>query len=593
MGCPPLRLPGPAVKPEKSLRARVRGFRPPRSLWKDAALQAFEELNTPRSLTCSILLRAGEFLQLAELRVNPHDYDEYCKFSKDYQATELLRKFSGLPGTSTTSRREAAREKAVAAERQCEETNRRISQHQYGASELFPNAEATLHRARRKIAFVLGEYSLDRHLSAVRWGPGADVLNKRPYISSYHKFKSALCGPRSCVPYLSALLESNNLWATWLSGHEVDGPVSPIIQQRNSNRYTTVPKTALTDRSICIEPGAAIYLQLGLGQCIRRRLRRVGIDLDSQEKNRMLALEGSYDSSWATIDLSSASDTVARRLVQLLFMDPSFPDLAVWYRVMDDLRCKFTEGLSDSPWLNQKFSSMGNGYTFELETLVFWALSSAAAEEIGEVCAAVYGDDIIVSNHAFDRVREVLEGCGFSVNTKKSFSSSYFRESCGMNAWDGYEVVSYRLEELRDLTGMYSFHNGLRRCGLPKAANTVLKCIPNELRFFGPALERSDSQWVPLGDIVLEHPDVHRWSGNPYGVADQWFFWGYRVRCLKFTPKKVSVRDYEPALLHSFATMVPLGDHPIYDGMRWGTQGFATLANGVWNVGEALTSLRK
>lgn len=566
---------------------RVRRFRPGRSSWRQVALRALEEINSPRSLSIWMLLSYGEDHQVAALEVNPLSYNHFDDFRRDYLATELLRKFPGLGGTSRDQRKQSALEKALAAERHCSNTNRRIAEFQYGGAEIFPGAEALILRARRKIAFVLGRYSLDSHLNFVRWGPGADTLNKRPYITPYHKYKGALSAPRSCVPYLSALLERNELWASWLGGHPPSGSFFPLVELSSSNRYTTVPKTALTDRSICIEPGVAIYLQLGLGQMIRRRLRRVGIDLNSQEKNQRLALSSSKDEKYATLDLSSASDTVARRLVQLLLVDEDHPDLGVWYRVLDDLRCKFTQFRKDEKWLNAKFSSMGNGYTFELETLLFWALSSAAAEEVGGECAAVYGDDIIVSKHAYQRVREVLEGCGFLVNPRKSFHSGYFRESCGTNAWNGVKIQPYRLVEWTSVKDVYSFHNGLRRLGLSRAANVALKLIPEEIRFFGPANERDD-EWNSLGDIVLEHPDIHHWKMKPHGLVDQWFFWGMRVRCLHFEPRKVRVKAYEPAILHSFATMVPLSDHPVYDGCRWGTTGLATLSRGCWNVGEAV-----
>lgn len=384
------------------------------------------------------------------------------------------------------------------------------------------------------------------------------------------------------MPFLTSLLEGNRLWSTWLCGHEDAGAFSPLIHHLRGNGAFTVPKTALTDRFICIEPAVNVYLQLGLGHLLRRGLNRIGIDLKTQEKNRMFALQGSEDAKWATIDLSSASDTVARRLVQLLFS--GHPKLDVWFRVMESLRSPFTNYGSkkkDKWLLNHKFSSMGNGFTFELETLIFWALSSSAAEIAGGEVATVYGDDIIVSHSAYDSVVEALSHCGFSVNSKKSYNTGYFRESCGMNAWNGYEVASYRLEKLDNLADTYAFHNGLRRCGLKRAASVVLRRIPNQLRFFGP---------VGAGDSVLHNPDINSWNATPHGVADQWFFWAYRFRALTFKADEHRSMAYEPALLHSLSTLVPLSDHPVYAGGRWGSQGIVTLAKGEWTVGEVLVS---
>jgi hypothetical protein len=556
-------------------------FKPEERIWRDAALAAYEEINTPRSLSLCILLRNNEYLQLVSYKVDPIEYNSREAFQKDFVACELLRKFNGIPGFDARTRKQSAIDKALAAEDQCLSTNQRVLEWTHGSG-FPPGVESLISRARHKIIHVLRDYDLAEHVAGCRWGPGSDALNKRPYVAPYHKYKFALSGTRSVMPFLSACLEQNFLWATWLCGHEVSGPVSPLISHFRGNGAFTVPKTALIDRFICIEPAVNVYLQLGLGLMIRNRLRGCGIDLNSQEMNRMMALQGSEDSEWATIDLSSASDTIARRLVQLLFS--GHPELDVWLRVMEHLRSPFTNygTKKESKWLlNHKFSSMGNGFTFELETLIFWALSSSAAESVGGKVATVYGDDIIVSHSAFTAVTELLEVCGFSVNTKKSYSKSYFRESCGMNAWDGYELHSYRLTKLETLADCYSFHNGLRRCGLIKAAAVIHRRIPAKLRFYGPK---------QAGDAVLVNPDFSTWNARPHGVVDQWFFWALKIRALKFQPTKHRSEAYEPALLHSLSTLVPLDDHPIYVGGRWGSEGFVSLSKGEWTVGEVLVS---
>lgn len=555
----------------------------PSELWIESSKLAFEELNTPRSLACWILLNAREHKQLLDVEFDPRLYLEEDKdrVQRDFIATELLRKFQGIPGFSDKVREEAALQKAASAETECLKTNTRILEWTHGSG--FPaGVEGLISRARRKIIHVLGSYDLGEHLKACRWGPGSDALNKRPYVSSYHKFKSLLAGTKSVAPFVSSLLEGNYLWATWLCSNDVVGPISPIMKFIPGNGSLTVPKSAKTNRFICIEPGANVYLQLGLGSMIRRRLRRVGIDLNSQDRNQMFALEGSESGLWATIDLSSASDTIARRLVHLLFS--GHPELEVWFRVLEALRSPFTNyGSAKKPkWtLNHKFSSMGNGYTFELETLIFWALSSSAAEEAGGECAAVYGDDIIVSNHVFDSVSEILNHCGFTVNRRKSYNTTPFRESCGMNAWHGYELKSYRLQTLENLSDVYSLHNGLLRCGLKRAASYVIRRIPRKLRFYGPA---------GAGDGVIHSPDISTWDAMPHGVADQWFFWSLKLKSLVWKSETIPVRAYEPALLHSFSTKVPLSDHPVYTGNCWGSEGLVTLTDGCFGVGEILVS---
>lgn len=558
------------------------GFSVPGDLWQETAIRAYRELGDPLSQGLAACLTAGDFRSVAEARFEPGLYNDFKSASTAFRSVELLRKFPNFPGLDGRMREEAARKKADEAEAACFRTNRKINSGGLDSG-FTPSARRAIVRAKRKIHDLLPEYDLEAHLRACRHGPGSDVLNRRPYVAPYHKFSSDLKCTAACQPFVACLMEGNHLWARWIANpHDAAGAFTPIASVVRGNEFLTVPKTALTDRSICIEPGANIYLQLGLGAIIRHALRRVGIDLNSQETNRWLALLGSYRADIATIDLSSASDTIARALVQELF-DYS-PKTRVWWRVMDSLRSRYTNyGTKSRPlWkLNQKFSSMGNGFTFELESLIFWALSSSAAEQEGGECLAVYGDDIIVTSRAFAVVTDVLEQCGFEVNTKKSYNSGYYRESCGMNAWDGYEMPSYKLEQLDNLQSVYSFHNGLLRIGCTSTAAWLRRRIPARLRFYGPS---------GAGDVVLHSSDYHTWQAKPHGLADQWFFWGLRIRALRFQPVEIRAKNYEPAILHSLSTLVPLSDHTVYTGARWGSQGLVPLTRGVWTIGEILIS---
>ena len=83
------------------------------------------------------------------------------------------------------------------------------------------------------------------------------------------------------------------------------------------NLITTVPKNAKTDRTIAIEPGLNGFVQKGIGTCIRRRLRRFGINLNDQSINQagaMLAL----DLQLSTLDLKSASDSISWSLCEAI-----------------------------------------------------------------------------------------------------------------------------------------------------------------------------------------------------------------------------------------------------------------------------------
>lgn len=152
------------------------------------------------------------------------------------------------------------------------------------------------------------------------------------------------------------------------------------------------------------------------------------MDLDDQRLNQRLAAKAFKD-RLATIDLKNASNSVSTSLVELLLP----PD---WFAYLDSIRTKWTE-LEGKGIRLEMFSSMGNGFTFELESLIFWAICrSITPYEVG-----IYGDDIIVPQDSASEVIGVLEACGFTVNTSKSFLSGCFFESCGKHYFMGVDVT--------------------------------------------------------------------------------------------------------------------------------------------------------
>lgn len=409
-----------------------------------SAFQAFlEEVNSPRSLTVSLLISNNEWDQLVSLDINPNHYHNPRAFRDDYQCTKFLAKCQDLP--TSFNRTEKALEKWAEAEASCLETNNRLR----GLREMeFSNSIAIeiLHLARLKIASTLGLFSPDEWLSACAWGPGATSSTNGSDTSSERKFRSrADITPKACCYAIFAKRE----FPSWDYND---------LHLRNYNKLLFVPKTAKVDRAICVEPHMNSFFQKGLGTMIRRRLSRDFIDLDrGQSFHRELAQEASASGELATIDLSSASDTISLQLVFDLLPDD-------WFSLLDDFRSPFTMKPDGSLHENQKFSSMGNGYTFELETLIFHAILFALAKFFrlkSEIF--VYGDDIICSPELADKFIEWIPFFGFSVNKEKTFLSGPFRESCGSDCFLGHDVRPFFLKELpHDEESLYRLVNGIR-----------------------------------------------------------------------------------------------------------------------------------
>lgn len=248
--------------------------------------------------------------------------------------------------------------------------------------------------------------------------------------------------------------------------------VEVVRQKRRGNaivqgsRLSFVPKTREISRTICTEPICNMLFQKGIEATLLEGLQRVsGIDLEhQQEKNRELARLGSIDGRFGTIDLTSASDSMSNTLV-----DEFFPSQVVTW--LKRTRSPVTI-LPDGKVIElHMVSSMGNAFTFPLQTIFFASLVYGAYRVLGLTFDrpfkhslgnfAVNGDDIIVLREAYDLVVRLLTLCGFSVNVDKSFNTTLFRESCGSDFLQGYNIRGVYVKTLRDENDAYSAINRL------------------------------------------------------------------------------------------------------------------------------------
>lgn len=466
-----------------------------------------EDIATPRSLTVELLVRHGEWAQLANLRCAPDQYQDADSYYRAAIATEFLRKCDGLPtGIDTAA---AAKASFWEAEAQCARTNAYLSRFLEGgplsSSDL--RVAGVLEMVRDRASGWLGRCPSGLNL---KLGPGSTLEDRGSLILVPDKFTS-----RPTVTSSATWVSTYWVKTWWYRALVATSPQRSDPKVCRGNRFTTVPKTSLTDRGIAIEPSMNVAYQLAVGGEIRSRLARVGCDLrHSQDLHRRLAREGSLSGAISTIDLSSASDTVCRKLVRLIIGGE-------WLTLLESLRSPTTHIDGKTVFL-EKFSSMGNGFTFELESLIFLAISHVAMELCGVqpkigTNLSVYGDDIIVPSSCYETVIGLLRLLGFTPNPKKSFNGGYFRESCGGDYFGGWAVRPYYLKELpcepHHYIGLANGLRGLVSCdtvpsfgfgNVQRAWLRVLDCIPSDIRrnCRGPAA---------LGDVVI-HDDHHRWG---------------------------------------------------------------------------------
>lgn len=396
--------------------------------------------------------------ELLEVKLDPGHYTDSASFAKDYMLISVIRKYKGLK-TEIDTEYEAI-SKFITSEEQCLSTNRRILE---SLRSVTPGrVEGIIHSAKRKIARILGSFHLRKVLHQCEWTTGStlEIPRRKSFVDTKLTQLPITVTPRAAV-HLAREIVHDGRWFEALSGVYPEGPFclhKSVLQIVDGNKITTVPKDSSTDRVIAIEPRGNIFLQKGVGNYLRGRLKRSGVDLSKQEVNQYWAAEA-LSLDLATVDLSSASDTIARELIYLLLP-------VDWAVYLDEIRSPFGRLPNGRVIKYEKFSSMGNGFTFELESMIFFALSEAIQDTSGRIdwkLTSVYGDDIILPKAYYHDLAEYFPWFGFSVNNRKSYYSGQFYESCGKHYFGSDDVTPIYQKELLDEVEAMRLGNRLQR----------------------------------------------------------------------------------------------------------------------------------
>jgi hypothetical protein len=428
-----------------------------------------KSIDTPLSLGAFLRFKYGEHRQLAEMSVNPGDYTSSDDFAMSYQVVSLLSKYKGLNTGIDT--KQVALDSFITAEAKCKDSNSRIRQ--WRVTGQVPRLAGIFHSAQRKIARLLGPFSNFCFDGDERWGPhGAFDVKRREAFVDTKMTRLPISVSLRARPFFRRVIERDLHWSAAILGSFPEGPFSllpSVFCLEDCARIDTVPKSAKTDRVIAVEPRGNGFLQKAVGSYIRKQLRRVGINLNDQGPNQDAAKRGVRD-NLVTLDLRAASDTVSLEIVyDLLPLE--------WADYLNSIRSHYAL-LGKERLKLEKFSSMGNGFTFELESLIFWALTSSAVETLdpnGEVL--VYGDDIVCPCESMGIVTETLEEAGFEINDQKSFGpESVFRESCGRHYFGEFDVTPvYQKEDLTtDDWEVVRLGNRLKRASLLSCRGVAL-----------------------------------------------------------------------------------------------------------------------
>lgn len=323
-----------------------------------------------------------------------------------------------------------------------------------------PGAMEILSVARDVLQDVIGEFPGFKDEAFPRFGPGAvrncnnSVLEKYKHLVAYGAYT-----PSKAFNLSDVVRDGNQVHPDL----EMKTRKHPTKGKRMSNlfrphlggwglvpqvtRFSSVPKKVDTDRGIALEDPINMSNQLYVKDLLEERIANhrwgYAMPIKEQDRNRELARKGALYNTLATIDYSSASDTVTKDLVQMLFPDS-------WWRAF--MRCVPTGFiLSEHDFGPRKlfsFATMGCGCTFVVETLTFFAIDAAAdivmqlhagwhpdgynirEIQISDAISAM-GDDQTCPTYLLPLISYIGEQVGFRINHNKTFTNGLYRESCG------------------------------------------------------------------------------------------------------------------------------------------------------------------
>jgi len=385
--------------------------------------------------------------------------------------------------------------------------------------------------------------------------------------SSFYRLDGFLCsrwtetsllneGDKHQFPHHEEIGEPKSDGSEARSHEQSSGDIAKLI---------SVEKNATSRRTITVEPLMNMFIQQGLNTLLRQRISKCGVlrhslALTDQSENQKLALEGSRTGNWATLDLSAASDRLSLRLVELVFAQNS-----AFLSAMLECRSKKVHEVGKPPQEILKFAGMGNALTFPVQSTVFALIAMAAILSFDGVsrpsgralrrvarCVRVYGDDIIVPSVYAHQVMTWLESFGLKVNRKKSFTVGNFRESCGLDAWGGYDCTPFYIKDRPDnpemepsaIAGFVALSNHSWLKGHYEFATELKSLVEGTLKRYLPLVGRSSGALGWHSRVDACH--ANKWDDKLQRLV-------FRAPVLK-APLRRDKIDGEAALLKFFLT---------------------------------------
>lgn len=270
-------------------------------------------------------------------------------------------------------------------------------------------------------------------------------------------------------------------------------------------KVAEVPKSIKSNRLVSSEPANGMFAQLAINDWLYRELHRNfrgHVNLHNQEWHNTLL----HDPDYCSIDLSDASDHVSCSLVHIC--------LPRWREFLFSARSEYARLPDGREALLNAFAPMGCGLTFGVLTAISCGILSYACRYNWHA----YGDDWIVHYKDYDYVIDIATRCGLKVNKSKSCPTRVYKESCGLELFQGRNITPMYIRVPPSRLGATAmerllefFEDGLP---MPRLADWLVqqqRCVkPGSLR-----VNKHLQRWeVGCYDYAPMHPSTKALTGH-------------------------------------------------------------------------------
>lgn len=371
------------------------------------------------------------------------------------------------------------------------------------------NRNPLLRTARQIVSAVIG--NIDWREISPHHGPGSVYPSHAPDEKS--RFLSYYPTIQRWYPYDKYFWPLPSFWDE-IMVTESKGPIKE--SDRIVAKLVAVPKDSRGPRLISVHPKESIWIQQGQRRLLedaitRSPLTRGRINFTDQTVNAGIALTSSRTREFCTLDLSEASDRISSKLVEALFGSYT-------YEILSCSRASHIKLLDGRLMELRKWAPMGNALCFPVESLVFYAMVRAGIRSrYGIDCNEVYvfGDDIAFPAKYYEGAVNGLIRSGAKPNQLKTFRRGLFRESCGVDAYNGVDVTPFRMRRAviastQDVISLLDLAKRLRKAGYEHCASHLYVEIRRR-RWELPLCNNYDAQglfeWVKDTRTMLLYED--------------------------------------------------------------------------------------